>query len=218
MSGEDEVPITIGREAAREAAERELSKPMYHENDPGPLRRALDWFLDRVGDLLSSAAGATPGGWVGLLVIALLVVLLVVALRLRLGTLRPTPESGDSALFEDRLRTAAEHRAAAEQHAAASRWSEALQERMRAVVRSLEERALLDARAGRTADEAATEAGRVLPEHAAELRTAALAFDEVTYADRPADETAYAQLRALDQALERARPHLATTSPDGQST
>lgn len=218
MSGDDEVPITIDRDAAREAAERELSKPMYHENDPGPLRRALDWIWERIGDLLTSAAGVTPGGWVGLVVILLIVVLLTVALRLRLGALRPSPSTGASPLFDSRPLSAAEHRAAAERHAAAYHWSEALQERMRAVVRSLEERTILDPRPGRTADEAAAEAGQALPEHATALHSAAFAFDEVTYADRPADAAAYARLRELDTALELAKPQpTATTTPDGQS-
>ncbi|UGY91745.1 DUF4129 domain-containing protein [Streptomyces gobiensis] len=212
---DDEVPVVIDRDTARDAAERELSKPMYHENDPGPLRRALDWFLERAGDLLNSAAGITPGGWVGLLTVALLVVLLIVALRLRLGALRPAPDTGDSTLFDDRPRSAAEHRAAAERHAAASRWSEAVQERMRAVVRSLEERTLLDPRPGRTADEAAAEAGQALPEHATALRTAALSFDEVTYAGRPANPSAYAELRDLDTALARTKPQLPSATAAG---
>ncbi|NEA03407.1 DUF4129 domain-containing protein, partial [Streptomyces sp. SID10116] len=71
--------------------------------------------------------------------------------------------------------------AASEAHAARAHWSQAVQERMRAVVRALEERALLDPRPGRTADEAAAEAGRTLPSHTDRLRAAARAFDDVTY-------------------------------------
>ncbi|MCI0384996.1 DUF4129 domain-containing protein [Streptomyces sp. CNQ085] len=202
-------PVTIPRVPAREAAEDELSKPMYHENDPSPLRRLLDWVWERIGDLLDAAAGATPGGWVGLTVLALLVALFLIGLRLRMGALRRAPGSaGHGELFGDRPRSADEHRTAAERHASAARWSEALQERMRALVRSLEERALLAPRPGRTADEAATEAARVLPDHTASLYAAALAFDEVTYAGRPADRAAYLRLRDLDDAVRRSRPRL----------
>jgi len=220
---EDEVPVTVPRDPAREAAEDELSKPMYHENDPSLLRRLLDWVWDRVGDLLDTAAGVTPGGWVGLVVITLLVVLLLVALRLRMGALRRTPATGGHGeLFDDRPRSAAAHRAEAERHAAAGRWSEALQERMRALVRSLEERALLDPRPGRTADEAATEAARALPQHTAALRAAATAFDEVTYAARPADRAAYLHLRDLDDAVRNSRPRLvgerSSAAPPGGGT
>lgn len=203
--GEDGPPVTVGRVPAREAAERELSKPMYTEHEPGLFRRIIDWIWDRIGDVLDAAAGAAPGGWVGLTVLAVLAVLLVIAVRLRLGALRTAPTTG-SALFEDRPLSAAEHRSAAEAHAAAQRWTPALQERMRAVVRSLEERALLDPRPGRTADEVAAEAGRVLPAHAAALRSAARAFDEATYAGRPADAAGYARLQELDDGLRRSRP------------
>ncbi|MFH0244107.1 DUF4129 domain-containing protein [Streptomyces sp. HK10] len=213
-SSDGGVPVTIPRAPAREAAEDELSKPMYHENDPSLLRRLLDWAWERVGDLLDAAAGATPGGWVGLTVVALLVVLLLVGLRLRMGALRRAPGSaGRGELFDGRPRSADEHRAAAEQYASAARWSEALQERMRALVRSLEERALLDPRPGRTADEATAEAARVLPDHTTDLYAAALAFDEVTYAGRPADRAAYLRLRDLDDAVRHSRPRLTDGRP-----
>ncbi|MDN3297509.1 DUF4129 domain-containing protein [Streptomyces ficellus] len=203
----DDVPVDSPRLPAREAAERELSKPMYHENDPNLLQRALDSFWDWVGRLFASASDATPGGLLGLVVIALVVVALIGALWWRLGTPQRTPVSADS-LFGDRPRSAAEHRATADKHAAAGRWNEAVQERMRAIVRSLEERTLLDPRPGRTADEAAAEAGRTLPGHADELRAAAREFDDVTYGGRTTDQRAYQRLKDLDTALERTKPQL----------
>lgn len=149
--------MTTPREPAREAAERELSKPMYHENDPSLFDRALRKFFDWLDDLLGAASGATPGGGFGLFVILVLVVLAVGALWWRLGT-PGRITTGAGVLFTDGTRSAADHRTAADAHAAAGRWTEAVQERMRAVVRSLEERTLLDPRPGRTADEAAAEA------------------------------------------------------------
>lgn len=202
--------VTVPREAARRAAERELSRPVYHQDDPGPIRRALDWFWDRLSDLSSAASDVAPGGTVGLVVIVLVVILLLVALRMRLGALRRTPKT-DTGLFDEGPRSADDHRTAAEAHAAAGRWSEALQERMRALVRALEERALLDPRPGRTADEAATEASRSLPRHTDALHAAARSFDEVTYARRPADAAAYARLRDLDTALQATTPEPAKT-------
>ncbi|MFC8920393.1 DUF4129 domain-containing protein [Streptomyces sp. NPDC057116] len=204
----DDVPLDTPRVPAREAAERELSNPMYHENDPNLLQRALDRFWNWVGELFGSASGATPGGALGLVAVALVVMALVAALWWRLGTPRRTPTTSDS-LFDDRLRSAAEHRTAAEAHAAADRWNQAVQERMRAIVRSLEERTVLDPRPGRTADEAAAEAGRPLPAHADELRAAARAFDDVTYGGRTADRPTYQRLTDLDTALQQAKPQLA---------
>lgn len=212
-TGDDDPPVTIPRAPAREAAERELSDPAYHQDDPSLLQRALNRFWEWVDDLFSAASGATPGGGLGLLVITIAVLALVAALWWRLGTPHRAPASSP-ALFDDRPRTAAEHRAAAEAHAAQGHWNQAVQERMRAIVRSLEERALLDPRPGCTADEAAAEASRTLPTHATELQAAAQSFDAITYGARTATEPTYARLTTLDEALTRTRPTLSDT-PQG---
>ncbi|WP_369235905.1 DUF4129 domain-containing protein [Streptomyces sp. R21] len=207
----DEPPVTTPRDPAREAAKRELSKRMYHENDPSLIQRALNAFWKWVDKLFGAASTATPGGTLGLVVIVLAVLAVLGALWWRLGTPHRAPSSS-AALFDDRPRSAAEHRAAAEAHAAQGHWNQAVQERMRAVVRSLEERALLDPRPGRTADEAAAEAGRALPSQADRLRGAAHDFDDVTYGGRAADSSAYHRLTELDHDLERTKPVLASSS------
>lgn len=207
----DEPPLTTPRDPAREAARRELSKRMYHENDPSLFQRALDAFWEWLGKLLNAASTATPGGTLGLIVVILAVIAVLAALWWRLGTPRRQPTSS-ATLFDDRPRSAAEHRAAAEAHAAQGHWNQAVQERMRALVRALEERALLDVRPGRTADEAAAEAGRALPAHTDRLRTAARDFDDVTYGGRSATEESYHRIAELDRDLERTKPQLATSS------
>ncbi|MEU0220183.1 DUF4129 domain-containing protein [Streptomyces sp. NPDC006265] len=207
----DDPPLTIPRDPAREAARRELSKRMYHENDPSLFQRALDAFWEWLGKLLNAASTATPGGTLGLIVIIVAVIAVLAALWWRLGTPRRQPTSS-ATLFDDRPRSAADHRAAAEAHAAQSHWNQAVQERMRALVRALEERALLDVRPGRTADEAAADAGRTLPAHTDRLRTAARDFDDVTYGGRSATEQSYHRIAELDRDLERTRPQLATSS------
>lgn len=209
---DDEPPLTIPRDPAREAARRELSKGMYHENDPSWFQRALDSFWEWVEDLFNSASTVTPGGPLGLVVVILVVVAVIGALWWRLGTPRRQPTSS-AALFDDRPRSAAEHRAAAEAHAAQGHWNQAVQERMRAIVRSLEERALLDVRPGRTADEAAAEAGRSLPAHTDRLRAAARDFDDVTYGGRTATQQAYRRIAELDRDLENTKPQLASSAP-----
>jgi hypothetical protein len=83
---------------------------------------------------------------------------------------------------------------------------------MRAIVRSLEERALLDVRPGRTADEAAAAAGRALPSHTDRLRAAARDFDDVTYGGRRASEQSYHRIAELDRDLERTKPRLTSSS------
>ncbi|MFE7764486.1 DUF4129 domain-containing protein [Streptomyces sp. NPDC057438] len=213
----DEPPLTLPRDPAREAARRELSKNMYHQNDPSWYERALDAFWEWLDKVFGAASAATPGGTLGLVVIVLAVLALLGALWWRLGTPHRSPASS-AVLFDDRPRSAAEHRAAAEAQAAQSHWNQAVQERMRAVVRSLEERALLDVRPGRTADEAASEAGTSLPGHADRLHTAARDFDDVTYGGRSAAEETYLRLTALDTDLERARPAPAGSTPETAST
>ncbi|MFJ9105052.1 DUF4129 domain-containing protein [Streptomyces sp. NPDC102405] len=207
----DEPPLTIPRDPAREAARRELSKRMYHESDPSWFQRALNAFWDWVDKLFNAASSATPGGPLGLVVVIAAVLLVVGALWWRLGTPRRGP-APSAALFDDRPRSAADHRAAAEAHAAQGHWNQAVQERMRAIVRSLEERTLLDVRPGRTADEAAAEAGHALPSHTDRLRSAARDFDDVTYGGRAATEQSYHRIAELDRDLERTKPVLAASA------
>ncbi|MDH6450624.1 hypothetical protein M2156_005050 [Streptomyces sp. SAI-149] len=214
---DDEPPLTIPRDPAREAARRELSKRMYHENDPSWFQRALNAFWDWVDKLFNAASSATPGGPLGLVVVIAAVVLVVGALWWRLGTPRRGTASA-AALFDDRPRSAADHRAAADAHAAQGHWNQAVQERMRAIVRSLEERALLDIRPGRTADEAAAEAGRALPSHSDRLRSAARDFDDVTYGGRTATEQSYHRIAEVDRDLERTKPVLANSMSGTSST
>ncbi|MEI7034895.1 DUF4129 domain-containing protein [Streptomyces pratensis] len=208
LTGAGDMPGDTSRVPAREAAESELSKPMYHENDPNVVQRALNAFWDWVSGVFDAAASAAPGGPAGLVVLVVIVGGLIAALWWRLGTPQRHSRTPDTLFDADGPRSAAQHRAAAEAHAAALRWTEAVQERMRAIVRSLEERAVLDARPGRTADEAAAEAGRALPDHAGRLRAAARNFDDVAYGGRSADQSAYLSLRALDLELDDVKPSL----------
>lgn len=199
------VPVDLSREAAQQAAREELAKQVYREAGPGLVERVVRWLYDRAADLLDEVAGASPGGWAGVVVVLALLVVAAVAIRLRVGPLGRQEARGES-LFAGRARTAEEHRLAADAHAAAGRWAEALRERLRAVIRELEERAVLEPRPGRTAHEAAAEAGAALPGCAVELAAAARLFDDVWYGARPAGPGSDASLRALDRAVRAARP------------
>ena len=201
------VPVELGRDEAAQLAREELAKQVYRDAGPGLVERLVRWLLEQAGRLLDGAAGVSPGGYSGLVVVLLLVAAAVVEVRLKVGPLGRRA-AREEALFVGRTRTAAQHRAAADAHAAAGEWAEAVRERLRAVVRSLEERAVLDERAGRTADEAAAEAGRALPSCAAGLRAAAVLFDEIWYGGRPAGPESYAALRDLDAQVQAARPDL----------
>ena len=205
------VPVELGRETAREAAAEELARQIYREARPSLTERILEWVYERVVGLLDEFATVSPGGYAGLFVILLLIVAAIVAVRLKVGPFGRAARAED-ALFVGGPRSADEHRAAADGHAAAGEWAEAVRERLRAVIRSLEERSLLDPRPGRTADEAASEAGQALPECAASLRAATRLFDEIWYGGRSATAASDQVLRDLDEQVRRSRPVL-TASP-----
>jgi len=199
------VPIDLGRDEAAALARAELAKPVYAEQRPPLWQRVLTWLIDQVGSLLSRAAQAAPGGWWGLLVLALAAAAVVVLVRWRGGAAHRRA-SVPQPLFVGRVRSASEHRSAAEAFAARGAFDDAVRECFRAVVRGLEERGLLDERAGRTADEAAADAGRVLPDCAGDLRAGARTFDDVVYGGHPAGRDTYQRLRELDDAVAAARP------------
>lgn len=166
--------IDIDRDAAHEAAQHELAKPIYPK--ASLTERLMDW-INELLYRLADASASVPGGWLTLSVLLiLLTIAIVVAVRIAWRTMR-TKRGGEYALFGEHELSAAEHRASAEQYAAAGNWSAAIRHRLRAVARQLEESAVLDPVPGRTATELARDAGRVIPNLAAELSGAANALD-----------------------------------------
>ncbi len=190
-----DVPVDLDRDEAREAAVRELSDPAYVSDDPNPLERAIDWVLNRLGELLAGAGGMS--GITAITILVAVAVIIVIVIRLRTGRTVRALRSGGK-VFGSTVMTAAEHRAAADRAAAAGDLAEAVRERFRALVRELEQRGVLDARAGRTVDEVAFEAGKALPALADDLRGAAVQFDDVWYGGRPATVEGYQQLVSVD--------------------
>jgi Domain of unknown function (DUF4129) len=202
--------IDIDRDAAHEAAQRELGKPIYPK--PSLTERLMDWFNELLYKLMVEGS-SVPGGWFTLsLLLILLAVAIVVAIRIARRTMR-TNRDGEYALFGEHVLTAAEHRAAAEQSAAAGNWAVAIRHRLRAVARQLEENGVLEPVPGRTATELARDTGRAVPNLAAELLLAADAFNDVTYGERPGTETAYRMIADLDDHLRRHTSATAVGSP-----
>lgn len=196
-------------QAAREAI-RELLKDEYaKESLADRFMRGVNQF---VGDLLDQESVGVAGGVAARIVLVAIAVAGVLAL---VAIARRTARAGTArreGVFGGRRRTAAEHRAAAEELATRSRWAEAVRERLRAVARDLEDRVIVDFTPGRTAGELAEEAGRAIPGLATELAAAARVFDDVTYGEMPGTAAAYESLRDLDERLRRARP-VPMTSP-----
>ena len=135
------------------------------------------------------------------IVIGALVVLAVVG-----PVRRARRERESTEVFVADARTAAELRASADALAAEGRWDEAVLDRFRAILRSLEERVVLAERPGWTADEASAEAATAFPASADDLRRASRLFDDVCYGDLHAGPQDEAWLRTLDRTLTDTRP------------
>jgi hypothetical protein len=195
----------VDREVAREAAAQELSKGIYHADDPSLLDRVADrilrW-LDGFGHLLNAGPGGAPAGGIGLVLVLAAVVALILW---RTGPLRRSRVRPDVRIELSGRLDADEHRRRADGFAGQHRYAEAVRERMRAIVRELETRAVLDPRPGRTADEVAREAGALVPVIAAELGRGARIFDEVWYGGRAASAGTDAAMREVDQRVRTAR-------------
>lgn len=199
MTGRWSVPVDITGPEARELALRELADPVYAAAQPPWWQRATTWLWDRIGSAVNEVAGAASG-LVWVLVLGAVLILVAVVVARRVGWVgRRHSRSG--VVFDDRVASAAEHRAAAEVAADRLDWTTATLEMFRALVRSLEERGVLDARPGQTADEAVTEAAATFSSHHRELTQAAREFDEVAYGGRAGTQSAYQRLQHLDAEL-----------------
>lgn len=193
--------IDIDRDAAHQAAQRELAKPIYPK--PSLTQRFHEWVNELLFRVVEKAS-TIPGGWFTVAVLlTLLVVALVVAVRIARRTMR-TRRGTDHPLFEAGPLSAATHRAAAERSAAEGDWALAIRHRLRAVARGLEESGVLDPAPGRTANELARDAAARIPQLSAEFGRAATTFNDVTYGERPGTPEAYRLIVDLDDHLLRA--------------
>jgi hypothetical protein len=208
-----DVPVRIGRDEARELAERELADPVY-DDDPSLFEQAVEWTLDRLDDLLLGAAEVSPGQWLALLaLIAVLAGVVVVLVRDVRSRARRVTETQPGVFAT--VRSAAEHFAAADAAAARAEWTIAVTERFRGIVRRLDERQIIDVPAGSTAEEVTREAGRRLPALAEELVRAALLFDRVRYGGVAASYDDDVFLRSLADDCARAQPRAEPVATGG---
>ncbi|MCV7422368.1 DUF4129 domain-containing protein [Mycobacterium yunnanensis] len=190
--------IDIDRDAAHDAAQRELSKPIYPRGSlTDQLSRLLEDLLFRV-----MAGGASvPGGWITIAVLSTLVaVAAVVAFRVARRTMR-TNRRQHATLFGSAEMSSVEHRAAAELAASQGDWAMAIKQRLRAVARNLEEAGVVQPVPGRTATELARDVGHAVPRLTDELRRAATVFNDVTYGEQHGTETGYRVIADLDEHL-----------------
>ncbi|MFZ3454245.1 DUF4129 domain-containing protein [Arthrobacter sp. 7Tela_A1] len=208
-----DVPVEPDDRQARKWLETELARPEYQDARPGWAEQLITAVLEWLGDVLSGIQGLGSGAGVLLLGLGALLVLAlaVLVIRPRLNA-RRKPSEG---IFEDAAaeQDAAGHRRLAEHAAAAGDWDTALAERLRAVLRSAEERVILDRRPGRTAGEAGAALSSVFPGAGTDIRWLSARFDEVKYGGAHAEATDSERAARLDAELLRTEPvqaHLRT--------
>ncbi|WOF24203.1 DUF4129 domain-containing protein [Microbacterium betulae] len=193
---------------ARDWAEQELSDPAYDAAEPN----LLDRVAGAIGEFLSMILNPQIGSeWSPLLAVVVIGVIAAVVVAAFLVWGRPRAihraEERSALLFgDDERRSAAELRASADRRAAEGDWDGAVVDRFRAIARALEERDLLDALPGTTAQQLARTAASPFPSHAGVLASAARVFDDVRYLRRSGTAETHALVARLDGDLARSRP------------
>ncbi|WP_170166850.1 DUF4129 domain-containing protein [Actinomyces bovis] len=184
-------PATPDADSARQAAQEELAKPVYHPR-PSLLQLIWRWFRKQIEnyDLLPDSLPT----WVSMLIVLAATTLLLGVLVILLSRFtRVRRKRRSEALFDADLRDAATLTRDADAAAQASDFATAVVERFRAIIRSLDERGLLEDYPGMTAHEAATLAREALTnarsKHGArlvldhQLQEAGNLFDAVRYGE-----------------------------------
>jgi hypothetical protein len=209
-----DAPVVVNSDQAHQMAVRELAKSKYHTSPATGAPQQLPSVGAPPPPPPHQTSSAGHAGMIVLVILAAIVLVLAIVLLLRwLGRPRTQKKSkkpakgpaGTSATQES-LVGAARHRRAAELAAEAGDWAEAIRERFRAVIATLDERGLLPERIDRTADEAARDAGAVLPAHASVLTAAARAFDDVEYGEFVGTAEGYRLISEVDELVSAARP------------
>ena len=204
------VPVTPDRAEARQWLAQELAGREYREARGTWLQRAWEALYEWFTSLQVPGVGTS---WTGVLVVVLLLAALVAAVLLVSGPVRRTARAArPDAVFDTGPEPSTAHLARADAAAAAGAWDVAVTERFRGLVRSLEERTLIERRPGRTAHEVAHEAAGPLPGCAQALTRAARTFDDVRYGGRTASVAADEDLRRTVDEVAATRPRLLTPS------
>ncbi len=201
-----DIPVDPDADTAREWARDELSKQEYQGADSTNwLERFMEWvqhLLNNIGD----GIGGTWGGWgtlaavlIGAGLIALVVWLVVGPLRRSRTRAVADDDLGDPNVSSAQLLASA--RAAAD----AGDWRTAVIEAYRALIRSLAEREVIDAKPGMTAFEAALAASAALPQLSRDVANDADVFDAVRYGHLTATAAHYEHVLATHKAAGKAK-------------
>lgn len=183
----------VGRRAGQRLARHELAEMSIWQ-------RIWQWLTRLPG----AAGTVVPGGWFGLVALAILAVLTITVIIFWVRPARTRRPAAESRLGGAPM-TARDYRRAAERRAASGDYAGAIVEGVRAIAAELDERGVLPPNPGRTADELAFEAGRELPELAADLQAATRLFDDIRYGDRAGSLAGYQLVSRVDKEIRAAR-------------
>ncbi|AXK45523.1 DUF4129 domain-containing protein [Brachybacterium saurashtrense] len=200
-------PPPVDPDEARARLLEELAKSEY-DDSPG----FVEWLLGALESWLAGVlegidGSSTAQAGVAVLLLIGLAAAVVLVLR-RAGLLRRSHAlSVQAQLDADEVLSASQLRRAAREASEAGRADDATVLALRALVRDLEERTLLEVSAGMTAHEAALRAAAPFPELRGRLLRAADAFDTAAYSHRHATPKQAEDLLRLAE-------YLTETSPD----
>ncbi|MCT1438011.1 DUF4129 domain-containing protein [Brachybacterium paraconglomeratum] len=197
----------LGPDEARERILEELAKDEY-DDSPG----FVAWLLGAIEDWLARMVDGVDGSSATQTVIAVLLALVLAAVVVlvlrRTGLLRRSPALAvDAALDAEPVLSGEELRGAARDAIDAGRTDDGTVLALRALVRDLEERTLLDVATGMTAHEAATRAALTFPDLRGRLQRGADAFDTAAYSVRSVGAKPAEDMLRLAE-------YIAETSPD----
>jgi len=201
-------PLTPDGEEARRLAESELADPVYQAAQPTPIdriARAIGEFLERLFDAEITGGWGSAFAVIAAVVVAIVIIAAFVVWGIPRATHRSPPAS--SVLFDaTETRSAAELRRAAASHADRGEWDAAIILRFRALARGTVERGAVETAPGATVHAFARAAARAFPAAAADLETAAGAFDDVRYLRLPGTPDLYRRVADVDDRVAAARP------------
>lgn len=207
-------PPPLDPDEARSRTLEELSKPEY-DDSPG----FIAWLLGVIEDWLISVldgidgSSATQAGIAVLVLIALFAVVFLV-LR-RTGMIRRGHALAVvSELDAEPVLSGAQLRDSAREAIDAGRLDDGTVLALRALVRDLEERTLLDVSAGMTAHEAAAQSAVPFPELRGRLQRGAVAFDTAAYSHRAATAKQADDLLRLAEYIAESAPDLSEDAPE----
>jgi hypothetical protein len=199
-----EPPVLPDAGEARRWAAEELARQEYRDAAPSWLdslwRNFLDWLQSLDGSPGDAAPVPSP---VIALVVAAIIAAAVILARPRLNA---RVRQAKDVFERETALAAADYRKRAEAAAAGGKWGDAVVDRFRAVVRSAEDRTILDPQPGRTADEAARALSAPFQTESVRLARAAATFDGIRYGNRAAGSRDYQEMVELDTILDAMKP------------